>query len=153
MWSCWRHGPNPIMLDRWHRLKPSKGKSGHLRVTLSHPRKSYYCVHALVLLAFVGPCPDGLECCHFPDRDPTNNQLTNLRYGTRQENHSDAVKHGTAPKGESHGCAKLTEALVRNMRTDRDTGEYSLNQLADKYHVSKKTALLVTSKKIWKHVV
>ena len=45
-------------------------KFGKLRQT-SIPR--------LVLLAFVGPCPEGMECCHFPDRDVRNNKLNNLR--------------------------------------------------------------------------
>lgn len=45
-------------------------------------------VHVLVLLAFVGPRPDGYEGCHFNDvkRD---NCLTNLRWDTSKANHAD----------------------------------------------------------------
>ena len=49
-------------------------------------------IHGLVLLAFVGRSPDGLEVCH-NDGDPTNNHLSNLRYGTHKSNMEDAVKH------------------------------------------------------------
>ena len=52
-------------------------------------------VHRLVLEAFVGPCPPGLECLH-RDHDTANNRLRNLRWGTRTENIEDKVKAGRA---------------------------------------------------------
>ena len=58
-------------------------------------------VHQLVLEAFVGPCPAGHLVMHLDD-DPTNNALTNLRYGTPQENLSDMVSKGRSCTGESH---------------------------------------------------
>lgn len=51
-------------------------------------------VHQLVMQAFVGPCPDGMEIRHL-DGDPTNNALSNLRYGTHAENVADSIEHGT----------------------------------------------------------
>jgi len=42
-------------------------------------------VHQLVMEAFVGPCPKGLEVDHI-DGDKTNNHLSNLRYVTHQYN-------------------------------------------------------------------
>lgn len=53
-----------------------------------------FSVHRLVMLAFVGPCPEGMEVCH-NNGDPTDNRLTNLRYATRSENHYDKRRHGT----------------------------------------------------------
>jgi len=50
-------------------------------------------VHSLVMLAFVGLCPDGLEICH-NDGDHQNNSLTNLRYDTHVSNMQDACEHG-----------------------------------------------------------
>lgn len=55
-----------------------------------------HAVHRLVLEAFVGPCPAGMLCRHFPDRDPYNNRLDNLQWGTPQENAADMRVHGTA---------------------------------------------------------
>lgn len=49
--------------------------------------------HRLVLLAFVGPKPDGLVTRHL-DGDPMNNRLSNLVYGTSSENSFDRVRHG-----------------------------------------------------------
>lgn len=51
----------------------------------------------LVLLAFVGPCPEGQEACHDPDPNPMNCRLLNLRWDTRSENRLDRVRHETDP--------------------------------------------------------
>jgi hypothetical protein len=56
-------------------------------------------IHQLVLTSFVGPCPEGMECCHW-DGDPTNNRLDNLRWDTRKNNHADKRRHGTLLTGE-----------------------------------------------------
>lgn len=47
--------------------------------------RKHYSVHTLVLLAFVGPCPEGFECMHL-DHNPRNNCLDNLRWGSKSEN-------------------------------------------------------------------
>lgn len=77
-------------------------KSGHLMVTLP-PTKTY--VHKVVLETFVGPCPSGLEALH-RDGNPTNNQLGNLRWGTRGENILDAVRHGTHQMARRSHCPR-----------------------------------------------
>lgn len=55
-------------------------------------------VHTLVLTAFVGPCPPGLECCH-DNGDPGDNRLANLRWDTSLANAADIKRHGTALTG------------------------------------------------------
>jgi hypothetical protein len=52
-------------------------------------------VHRLVLEAFVGPCPIGMQCRHFPDPNPANCNLKNLQWGTPMENTEDKRVHGT----------------------------------------------------------
>lgn len=51
-------------------------------------------VHSLVLLAFIGPCPKGLQAAHL-DGNPLNNCLSNLKYVTSRENNSHKIAHGT----------------------------------------------------------
>ncbi|WP_248099523.1 HNH endonuclease signature motif containing protein [Corynebacterium kefirresidentii] len=58
-------------------------------------------VHRLVMAAFVGPCPDGMEVCH-NDGNPANNYVGNLRYDTHQANYADMFIHNT------HGMATKT---------------------------------------------
>lgn len=79
----------------WRKLKPYKIKSGRLSIDLYNKGfvKRAVLVHRLVLQAFVGPCPTGMECRHFPDPNPTNNNLENLQWGTHQENMDDRTIH------------------------------------------------------------
>ena len=51
-------------------------------------------IHALVLLAFVGPRPEGYFACH-NNGDNTDNRLSNLRWDTAAANAADAIAHGT----------------------------------------------------------
>ena len=73
-------------------LRPGRMPAGHVSVSLG--RNNSQCVHKLVLLAFVGPAPGGHECLH-DNGDPSDNRLSNLRWGTRGDNIRDAVRHGT----------------------------------------------------------
>lgn len=69
---------------------------GYHAVTLAYAsddhRRAY--VHRLVMAAFIGPCPPGMEACH-EDGDPRNNALYNLRYDTPSANNMDKWRHGT----------------------------------------------------------
>lgn len=81
--------------------------SGHLAVILraqNRPRKSYL-VHRLVMAAFVGPCPEGMEVCH-NNGDAADNRVENLRYGTRADNAADCVLHGRHPEAEKTHCPR-----------------------------------------------
>lgn len=71
-------------------------------------------VHRLVMEAFVGPCPEGLEVRHLDD-DPDNNHLVNLVYGTRSENLLDRVANGT------HHCARRTRCINGHEFTPENT--------------------------------
>jgi hypothetical protein len=89
-----------------HLLKPGVMASGHLSIGLRRGagvKVKRYGVHRLVMLAFVGPCPEGMETRHL-DGDPANNGLNNLRYGTRSENMLDRFVHNN-PTGQPH-CPK-----------------------------------------------
>lgn len=60
------------------------------------PRR--YMVHRLVLEAFVGPCPEGMETLHRND-SPGDNRLENLRWGTHAENIEDMKRNGNFNSG------------------------------------------------------
>lgn len=69
----------------------ANNSGGYPRLLLR--RKPHY-VHTLVLEAFVGPRPDGMEACH-RDGNPLNNRASNLRWDTHRANVWDAIRHGT----------------------------------------------------------
>ncbi|WP_341702630.1 HNH endonuclease [Ferrovibrio sp.] len=68
-------------------------------------------VHQLVIEAFVGPRPDGLEVCH-GNGIKDDNRLENLRYDTPAGNRADIDYQ----KGEAHSQAKLTASEVLRIR-------------------------------------
>lgn len=78
-----------------HRIFRANGRPGSVTVLLHFAGKPITkSVHRLVLEAFVGPCPFGMEGCH-GDGDPFNNKLDNLRWDTHQANMHDGIRHGT----------------------------------------------------------
>lgn len=77
--------------------KLSPDMAGYLCTTLNRPGMQMRPhVHRLVLETFVGPCPDGMECRHV-DGNQMNNWLSNLKWGTSQENAEDRVRQGRVP--------------------------------------------------------
>lgn len=74
-------------------LKPARFcKSGHVSVVLDHGNSGIP-VHQLVMRAFVGEPPAGMEVLHI-NGNPKDNRLENLRYGTRTENILDVYYQG-----------------------------------------------------------
>lgn len=70
-------------------------RGGYLRLNLYKNSKRYTrLVHRLILTAFMGPCPPGMEACH-GDAVRHNNDLSNLRWDTKESNASDQKRHGT----------------------------------------------------------
>ncbi len=114
-WACWASRQGSVRGPSGQVLKPYVAPSGHLHVLI---RRKKLRVHHAVLLAFGHPRPKGLICRHL-DGDPSNNSLSNLRWGTSLENSADAIRHGRIPCGEAKGDARLTVAQVRAIRTDR----------------------------------
>lgn len=82
-------------------LRPWAQKSGHLVVGLSNRRRE--CVHRLVLFTFVGPCPEGMEACHWNDV-PSDNRLENLRWAPRGDNNLDRVRNGIHHNAKKTHC-------------------------------------------------
>jgi len=77
-----------------------RGKAGRPAVNIGG-RKRY--VHILVLEAFVGLRPEGLQGLHHDD-DPQNNNIENLRWGTPSENGLDASRNGRLPHALRTHC-------------------------------------------------
>lgn len=94
-------------------LKQATDKRGAKRVNLTkYGVQEVRLVHHLVLEAFVGPCPDGFEGCHW-DGVPSNNYLSNLRWDTRESNMADMVRHGRGNVAVTH-CPEDHEYTPEN---------------------------------------
>jgi hypothetical protein len=158
VWSCIRRtrrqvgrGTISILSDKWHKLKESDTR-GYKYVWLCRDKKYFRTtVHKIVLETFVGPRPEGMEGCHFPDRDRSNNRLENLRWDTRAANTLDMAAHGTKPRGEESHASKLTESDVREVRRLASEG-WTHKKICDRFGISKSAVQCVVSRKTWKHV-
>lgn len=73
-------------------------------------------VHVLVMLAFVGPRPDGQEIRHL-NGDRGDARLVNLAYGTHAENMHDTIAHGTSTGSWTH-CQRGHEFTPENTRIE-----------------------------------
>jgi hypothetical protein len=135
-------------------LKPRPHvESGYLNYWLSvNGKKRSVGAHALVLEAFVGPCPEGMEARHL-DGNKLNNSRENLCWGTHGENMEDQKRHGThAPMvGTSNPNARLTEDDVRRIRSIADTR--SRADIAREYGVTPALISQIVRGIRWKHVV
>lgn len=124
-------------------LTPSLGNAGYLRVNVDMEARL---IHHLVLIAHVGPRPEGSEAAHF-NGDRLDNRLDNLRWATPKENGEDNARLAVS-KGELHGLHKLTDDAVRQIRKH----EKSYRLLAEDYGVSIATIQRVIKWKGWTHV-
>lgn len=135
-------------------LRPRRHKNGYLFVVLCRDCVPATCtIHGLVLSAFVGERPAGLETRHL-DGDQLNNNISNLCYGTAQENGYDRVRHGTTGTatpvvGVDHYEAKLDDDKVRYIRGNP---QLSNVLLADMFGVSPSAISMSRLRKTWKHV-
>ena len=86
-------------------LAQAKGnRHGHLAVALcaqGEMRTRY--VHQLVLGAFVGERPEGMEACHGND-NPADNRAENLRWDTRLANVRDSLRNGNNHNARKTHC-------------------------------------------------
>lgn len=104
-------------------------------------------VHRLVALAFLGPRPRDMECRHL-DGNRLNPELSNLAYGTREQNYHDRHRHGTDNSGERHGNSKLTNEQVDLIRNSQESSE----RLAQELGVTVGTVSKVRFGRAWRHL-
>ncbi|MCK9496739.1 MAG: HNH endonuclease [Dehalococcoidia bacterium] len=102
-----------------------------------------------------GPVPDGLFVMHRCDNRACV-RPEHLAPGTPAENTADMDNKGrriNVPQvGESHGCARLTEEEVIEIRRRVSTGEKSRLVAAD-YGVSRETVSAIKTGRLWKHLL
>lgn len=129
-------GSMSIIADEPQRiLSPRHRKGGYLAVGLcANGKVCDFYIHALVMLAFIGPYPNGLEICHSDD-DPTNNNLENLRYDTHANNMRGVLGKRYSPRtADSRILANIDIKYIRELvESDHNTSE-----IKKKFGISKK---------------
>lgn len=118
--------------------------------------------HRIAWMLEKGPIPDGLDCLHKCDVSLCV-RVEHLWLGTQVDNTLDCERKGRAihPKGDDHGCAKITEQDVLWIRSHyqhnaagrwHDGDLLGLTALSKKYGVTKQAIRAIVIGKTWKHL-
>jgi len=107
-----------------------------------------YGVHQLAALAFIGPRDSDKQVCH-NDGNPSNNNLSNLRYDTYSGNQMDRLAHGTDNRGAKHGMAKLTEDAVREIRRLCELPDRNYDAISRQFNLARGYARQIHIGKVW----
>ncbi len=141
VWSHWS--------GRWKPLKLLLETCGYWRVNLYEGGKmKNHQVHLLVLVAFRGSRPVGMEACHSNGKCQ-DNRLQNLRWDTKANNVADQYLHGTTNQGEKNGHARLTEQQVREIRNTKMRPDL-ISDFARQHGVSRQTIVRVVKGITWR---
>ena len=88
-------------------------RTGYPTVRLYENNKGKtYELHKLVMLTFVGPCPDGMCVLHRVS-DCTNCALSNLHYGTQSENILQAFDEGSMSNKTKRKLTRKQAVFIR----------------------------------------
>ena len=131
-------------------LALANDKNGYLQCSLwLGGKRKIVKVHRIVLETFVGPCPEGMECCH-TDNNKQNNSLANLRWDTHRNNQ---VKDGGClkflVKGAGHPGAKYSQATIDEIRKERAETGTTHQRLADRYGMTRRYIGRILDRSRW----
>jgi hypothetical protein len=122
-------------------VKPFISTVGYPAVNLTYKgyRKQFH-IHKLVLEAFIGKAPIGMEGCH-NNGIKTDCRLENLRWDTRKNNHKDQEIHGTRARVGK----KINQELANEIK---DLNE-KVCQISKKYNLSVTQVWRIKNNKAW----
>lgn len=123
------------------------------------PRSRFIRAHRFAYELRHGPIPDGMFACHRCDTPGCVNP-DHIFLGTPADNIDDMRAKGRGfdipnelkARGEQHTHAKLTDAIVRELRERHEAGGMSIAALALQYGVSRESAGDAINRRTWKHV-
>lgn len=139
--SISKHGKTYLLSIAEKILRPGDHTQGYKIVKLSRGGVSTgFAIHTLVLTAFVGPCPEGMECCHGDDI-PYNNYLSNLSWGTHRDNilavdHSDRKKYVYLKEQQIPQilAMKLSGIAIRDIAKAFEVSRMTISRVLGGYH-------------------
>lgn len=144
-------------------FKTKPNQTGYVIVCLTTSgKKKYMHAHRLVMLAFVGECPKGIDVNH-KNGIRHDNRLENLEYVTRSENMQHAInvlgsrtgnylgKPNLKSRGELHGNASLDEKTVRKIREMVAAGMMQKDMM-HLFGATQQNISAIVNRKTWKHI-
>jgi hypothetical protein len=117
-------------------LKPSDDKDGYKRVSLSSSgNKKDFKVHRLVALAFIELVAGKLTVDHI-DRDPANNNVSNLRWANQSEQNRNRCTYRCDIEETDQ---KLRDAIINKERYEKN--KEALNAKNREYYQANKETI------------
>ena len=113
-------------------------------------QKTFY-IHMLVAKVFIGERPDFCVIRHL-DGNKFNNCVSNLAYGTQEENYLDTKKH-KVHAGENNSRALFNERSVRAIRSLKNDFNVRECDLAKAFDVTQSTIHAIVIGRNWKDVI
>jgi len=98
-----------------------------------------------------GPIPPGHVVCHTCD-NPGCNRPDHWFLGTDADNSDDKIHKWRHNYGTRNGNAKMTDAIVQNIRRQYAAGSVSQASLAATYGVSQSLIGQIVRRVVWSHV-
>ena len=136
----------------WHQLSKQKIAKGYLRVgMMTSEGRRFFMIHRLVLEAY-NPIENSLEFqVNHIDGDKENNKLENLEWCTQSQNMRHSLDTGLKipKKGTEIRTSKLTEEDVLLICDYLKNSNFSLQEIGDKFGVSKHCIFDIKRKKSW----
>jgi len=145
------HGRFAKLLPDGRQIRKLNSRTPYLSVSVKslngQPQKSFY-IHKLVAQVFIGPRPDGMVIRHL-DGNRYNNKVTNLAYGSNEQNYEDTKKHKTHWH-ENNGRAILSERCIDAIRYMQKHGLVRQTELAKSFGVSDSTISAIINGRNWR---
>jgi uncharacterized Zn finger protein (UPF0148 family) len=151
----WRGSTRSTGYGRLKRFDPSVGK---VRT---------FAAHRFAFASAFGPIPDGMVVCHTCDNrlcvrndDAGSYEVDGLLLprrghlflGTHVENQADKVAKERQAAGEEQGHAKLTAAIVHEIRRRYAEGNITFVQLGAEYGITDAHAGKIVHRQVWTHI-
>ena len=128
--------------------KPQLNRYGYPVVCLNGKEKAVLkSIHRMVVEAFIGPIPDGMQVNH-KDGNKENNNLDNLEICTGSENQLHRHRVLGQHRGEKHPLSTLKEGDVRRIRSMIGHG-IDDQKIANAHLVSRSTIRNIRIGKVW----
>ena len=151
IWSCWSAGRKAALTKRWHELKQRQYPNKYKYVSFKENGKwRNFMVHRLLAQTFI-PNPAALPfVCHVND-NRQDNRLTNLKWGTRDDNTKDAIRNKKFLIGELMPTSKLTVGEVRIIKQLLKLSK-AKRLIAKRFNVSPATIYAIAKGYNWRSI-
>ncbi len=146
------HGRLAVITPDGRKLRKLNNKTHYLSASLKaingqKPKTSY--IHQDVAKVFIGPRPDLMIVRHL-DGNRFNNHVSNLCYGTPEQNYADTRKH-KVHQGSKNGRAKLDEKKVKMIKILLNN-QVAVKEIADAFDVEAISIYAIKQGRNWAHV-